>query len=176
MSLDKQKTISFVTALILTVLGLFLVVSLSSCDTAKQAIKHHEKAEKLGYVYKCDPVTITLRDTIKGKDGKDSIVEVLVKVPCPKAEPPKTRWEIRHMAKAERDSMKHVENVLKLQNKALKDSLAGVKQILQEQKKIVQSNNNAKKKIEKPFPWNWFFACVIVLSVLVTLGFYKFKR
>lgn len=176
MSLHRGKTISFVTALILSVLGLLLVVSLSSCDTAKQAIKHHNKAESLGYVYKCDPVTITLRDTIKGKDGKDSIVEVFVKVPCPKAEPPKTRWEIRHIAKAERDSMKHLENMLKLRNKLLEDSLDGLLKIEKQKTEQVKSDNKADVKINKPFPWNWFFACVIVMAVLVTLWFYKFKR
>jgi hypothetical protein len=155
---------------------ILIILSLASCDTAKQAIKHHNKAEALGYVYKCDPVTVTLRDTIKGKDGKDSIVEVLVKVPCPKAEPPKTRWEIRHIAKAERDSMKHVENVLKLKNKILEDSLDGLLKIKKVEKKIVKSNNNAKKKIEKPFPWGVFLVIVGLLILLILYLIYKFKK
>jgi hypothetical protein len=121
--------------------GALLLIGMTSCDNAKRAIKAHNKAERLGYIYKCEPTTITLRDTIKGKDGKDSIIEVLVKVPCPKVEPPKTRYEIRHMAKRERDSMKHVEEMLQLEIKRLK----AVKQIKQVEKKIVQSETKGKK-------------------------------
>lgn len=173
MRIDWSKLAAYIFLAFWLVVGAY---TLTGCDTAKQAIKHHNKAESLGYVYKCDPVTVTLRDTIKGKDGKDSIVEVLVKVPCPKAEPPKTRWEIRHMAKAERDSFEHAENMLKLRNKILEDILNGIKKIRQVEKKIIQSNNKADVKINKPFPWNWFFVCIIVLSVLLIFGLYKFKK
>jgi hypothetical protein len=155
---------------------MLFVILAASCDTAKQAIKHHNKAEALGYVYKCDPVTVTLRDTIKGKDGKDSIVEVLVEVPCPKVEPPKTKWEIRHMAKAERDSFEHAEKMLKLKNKLLEDSLAGLLKIKKVEKKIVNSDNNAKKKIEKPFPWGVFLVIVGLLIILILYLIYKFKK
>jgi hypothetical protein len=153
-----------------------IILSIASCDTAKKAIKHHNKAEALGYVYKCDPVTVTLRDTIKGKDGKDSIVEVFVKVPCPKAEPPKTRWEIRHMAKAERDSMEHVENVLNIRNKMLEDSLSGLLKIKKEDTKQVKSDNKTEGKINKPFPWGILLIVIGLLFIFVSYVIYKFKK
>ena len=148
----------------------WLVISfcfmLSSCSVTQKQKHHLTKFYKYGGKIDCKSDTVTYRDTT-WLDGKPIIKEV--KIPCDCADPiiPPTKWEIRHMAKAEKDSMKHVENILKLRNKILEDSLAGALKIKKEDTKQVESDNNTIRKIEKPFPWR----LLIVFGIILVLAF-----
>jgi len=126
-------------ALIFTfLLGVFGLLWLSSCSPQF----HHDKAEKKGYVYSCDTTTVTIHDTIKGKDGKDSLIYVPVKAPCPTIEAPKTNTEIRNERKSEKDSLKHIERMYKLRYNFIIDSL-------QKENKRLKIEGNTNVKIEK---------------------------
>ena len=85
---------------------LIILLLLTSCSAAHHLNKFHKKGGKLETVEK----VVTITDTIKGKDGKDSIVFRDVLVPCP--EPIietrwKTRLELRFDSKRFRDSLKY---------------------------------------------------------------------
>jgi len=172
--INIQQTASFAVAIALTSLTLFLVYS---CDTAKQATKHHKKAEKLGYIYKCEPTTITLRDTIKGKDGKDSIVEVLVKVPCPKVEPPKTQREIKWKYKydlkrqKERDAFV-IDSINKIHENEQK--LANIK--VKSDKTVIKNNTKTETANNKTINLALIVFGIVGSLVLLLLLFIKFKK
>lgn len=127
-------------------LFLALLLALSSCITAEKHLqKFYEKGGKLEPVERI----VTLYDTIPGKDGKDSIVERLIEVPCPEPQAPKTRWQVRFDNKRFNDSLKHIRKMygdsvsyvldsMELSNERLIDSLKRVKP-------IVKSNNRLAK-------------------------------
>ena len=101
-------------ALIFTfLLGVLGILWLSSCSPQF----HHNKAEKKGYVYSCDTTTIKIHDTIKGKDGKDSIVERFVNILVPTATPPLTRYEVRYKYKTEKIYVKQAVEEKKIEAK-----------------------------------------------------------
>jgi hypothetical protein len=101
-------------ALIFTfLLGVLGILWLSSCSPQF----HHNKAEKKGYVYSCDTTTVTIHDTIKGKDGKDSIVERFVNILIPTATPPLTRYEVRYKYKTEKIYVKQAVEEKKIEAK-----------------------------------------------------------
>jgi len=101
-------------ALIFTfLLGVLGILWLSSCSPQF----HHNKAEKKGYVYSCDTTTVIIHDTIKGKDGKDSIVERLVNILVPTATPPLTRYEVRYKYKTEKIYVKQAVTEKKIEAK-----------------------------------------------------------
>ena len=83
-----------------------LAAWLTSCGQSYHLKKFYKKGGKLETVEK----VVTITETIKGKDGKDSIVFRDVLVPCP--EPIiETRWrtrlELRFDSKRFRDSLKY---------------------------------------------------------------------
>jgi hypothetical protein len=126
----------------------------------KHLQKFYEKGGKL------EPVdrVVTVHDTIPGADGKDSIVERLIEIPCPEPEPPKTRWQVRFDNKRFKDSLKHVRKFYRdstsfvldsmgLENKRLKDSIKAITP-------IVKSDNRterAKSRHENFGFWDYFF-------------------
>ena len=67
---------------------------------------HMRKFIKKGGVIEQTEKVITLHDTIKGKDGKDSIIYRQVSIECPKLVAPPTRYEIRYRYKTIRDTLK----------------------------------------------------------------------
>lgn len=174
MKLNTTHLLAFIWACLVSFL---LFLGLTSCDNAKQATKHYNKFIKNGGKFNCDNDTLWKYDTTF-VDGKVKIDSFPISCNCPEVELPKTRWEIRHMAKRERDSMKHVENVLKLQNKALKDSLDGIKKIKQVEKKIVQSETKGKKHDSKG-EWSrlvWAIAFGLVALIALVLIINRVKR
>lgn len=106
-----------------------------------------------GFLFSCKPIketvieykTVTIHDTIKGKDGRDSIVYRDVQVEVPR-EVIKTRWQTRFETKRFNDSLKHVRKVYSDSLKyALKHEKIVVKYkykyIKQEVKKVKHENN-----------------------------------
>lgn len=100
------------------ILGTFLF----SCSNAKQAQRGLDKFYKNGGKIEAEKVPVIIKDTLKIQ-GKDSIIERTVFIDCPQAEAPKTGTEIRQERKAEKDSLKHSEQLYKLRNEFILDSL-----------------------------------------------------
>jgi hypothetical protein len=167
-----------ITGILLYVLALVLLglMVLSSCATPnpKKQKKHWEK-----FVYyggKIDTVerTIRITDTIKGKDGRDSIIyrDIEVKCPEPKIEY-KDRWHIRRLDRQTEDSLKHVEKMAKYRHAFVEDSLSKVIKI--ERQKSRQANSDAKQaKYEKSGGWSnpiiW-----IIIAVMAIVSIYLIK-
>lgn len=106
-----------------------------------------------GFLFSCKPIketviehhTVTIHDTIKGKDGKDSVIfrDVVVEVP---KEVIKTRWQTRFETKRFNDSLKHVRSIYTDSLRyALKHEKIVVKykykEVKQEVKKETKKNN-----------------------------------
>jgi hypothetical protein len=144
-----------------------LLLGMASCSTpnaAKQK-KHYDKF--IYYGGKIDTVTrtVTAEIIVKGKDGKDSLIYIDVPVKCPEAQIQyKDRWHIRRMDKAERDSMKHVEKMSKIQAKLTIDSLNRVIKI--EKQKKGQKKHDAKKNKKYSWMWALLFIGIFVFIVI----------
>jgi hypothetical protein len=78
---------------------------------------HMRKFINKGGVIKNDTTIVTLTDTIKGKDGKDSIIYRPISVQCPELVAPPTRFEIRYKYKTIRDSFETVKYITKFKYK-----------------------------------------------------------
>lgn len=90
---------------------------LNSCRTAQDHLNlFYKKGGKIDI--KTD--TIRLTDTIKGKDGKDSLIykDSIIPVPFPVI---KTRWQVRAENKRAKDSLNYEFKKQKLYIKSLKD-------------------------------------------------------
>lgn len=147
----KQKALAQLLFLFFaTALSIFALVMLfSSCDTAKRAQRHYDKAVKLGV--QCETLTDTLTLTkidsvfinnewVKYVTKYDTIIrynEVFV---------PKTRYEIKTEYKLKRDTIE----LLRYQTKT--------------------EYKTAKKTA---FPWEWLFVLCISIVILI---FLKWKR
>jgi hypothetical protein len=98
------------TILIVSALSIVVLLSFASCSDAKQVQKGYDKFIKHGgkIEYKRDTIIVT--DTIKGIDGKDSIVYRDMQYVCPELQLPKTRWqtriEYRYKTKVEKAQIK----------------------------------------------------------------------
>jgi late competence protein required for DNA uptake (superfamily II DNA/RNA helicase) len=103
----------------------------SSCHDAKF---HLDKFYKKGGVITCDTIYVKKTDTltIKGVDGKDSLIYITTTVPCncPKATV-KTRWSVR------------------FDNKRFKDSLKIISGMYSDSLDAVIKNNKIDSKVEK---------------------------
>jgi hypothetical protein len=140
------------------------VLWLTSCATpnaAKQK-KHYDKFIYYGGKIDTATRTVPVEVLVKGKDGKDSLIYVDVQVDCKEAQIEyKDRWHIRRMDKAERDSMKHVEQVLRMQLKQRdRDNKEQTKQAKEETKQT---------KAENRSPWVWVILAAIGLVALVLI-------
>jgi hypothetical protein len=150
-----------------------LLLGMSSCATpnaAKQK-KHYDKF--IYYGGKIDTVTRTIpvEVLVKGKDGEDSLIYVDVPVKCPEAQIEyKDRWHIRRMDKAERDSMKHVANMAKIQANLVIDSLNKVIKI--EKQKKGQKKFEAKEEANKNKKYSWMWALLFIgIFVFIVIKF-----
>lgn len=115
---------------------LIIIVIISGCSSSY----HYNKALDKGL--KIEPVVKELRftDTLT-VNGKDSIIERLVKVDCP--EPViETRWRTRFDNKRFNDSLKHIRHIYS-------DSLDNALKTLKQQKKNDKVNNRLSKKLAK---------------------------
>lgn len=144
------------------------VVLLNGCDSAKQQQKGWNKFIKYGGKVDTVERVVTVTDTIKGKDGRDSIVYRDVYVKCP--EPTiqyKDRWHIRRMDRQEKDSLKrlyaHQEKMMKLRHAFVEDSLNKVIKLEKAKKKTAKAENNHGAS---RFIWALFF---LILGILVLM-------
>jgi hypothetical protein len=108
-----------------------------------------------GGVIKNDTTIVTLTDTIKGADGKDSIIYRQVSVNCPELQAPLTRYEIRYQYKTLRDTLKVIKYDIKWKTK-----------------QAVKTLRNDKKK---SFGYNLRFIGVIAFLILLIVILFKFK-
>ena len=78
---------------------------------------HMKKFINKGGTIKNDTTIVTLTDTIKGADGKDSIIYRTISVQCPELVAPPTRFEIRYKYKTIRDSFETIKYITKFKYK-----------------------------------------------------------
>lgn len=109
MKINHTQIVSFIIATILSIWLMFLI----SCSPNY----HMRKFIKKGGVIKNDTTIVTLTDTIKGKDGKDSIIFRTISVQCPELVAPPTRFEIRYRYKTVRDSFETIKYITKFKYK-----------------------------------------------------------
>ena len=163
-----------ITGILLYTLALVLLglAILSSCATPnpKKQKKHWEK-----FVYyggKIDTVerTIRITDTIKGKDGRDSIIYRDIEIKCP--EPTieyKDRWHVRRLDRQTEDSLKHVEKMAKYRHAFVEDSLSKVIKLERAKSKTVKSEDAWVGKLMRGL------AALLVLVLLIIIAL-KWRR
>jgi len=116
---------------------------------------HQRKFIQKGGKIICDTTMFTVTDTIKGKDGKDSIIYRQVSVKCPELQAPLTRYEIRYQYKTIRDTLKLIKYNTKYKYK-----------------EAVKTIKNDKKK---SFGYNLRFIGIIAFLILLIVLLFKFK-
>ena len=136
---------------------------MSSCYATQHLNKFYKKGGKIEQVEK----TVTIHDTIKGKDGKDSIIFRNVNVECP--EPIiKTRWKVRFNNKRFLDSLK----VMRIQYKdSLRYALRTLRIELKNDYKTVKSNDKTKRtttRQENKRSW-WLFWLGLAVGIIIML-------
>jgi len=140
-------------------------VVLHSCHNAKY---HLDKFYDKGGVITCDTTYINTTDTltIKGVDGKDSLIYIVKNIPtiCPQATV-ETRWAVRFDNKRFKDSLKIVSNMYA-------DSL---KAAIKNNKIDAKTNRVQIKEENRNYPW-WMvflsvmgaiFICIILTKLLL---------
>lgn len=160
MKLNKKLIYQWIMFLCSIAIAGFIFMQFCSCSP-----QYHEKQfiKKGGKIH-CASDTVIINDTIKGVDGKDSIIEIRVPCNCPEMVPPITRWQIKHMDRIERkhwnDSLKHIEVIY---HDSLKYAVKLSKQVTKQKK----SDNKTKVKTEKSIKWyHWIF---IILAWLISI-------
>lgn len=98
--------------LFLIIYALFLSFAMFYILTSCKPTYHLNKFYKKGGKIECNADTVTLTKTIKGKDGKDSLIYINSIEYVPSIEY-KTRWEVRFDNKRFADSMKYVRKMYK---------------------------------------------------------------
>jgi hypothetical protein len=98
---------------------------------------------------------VTVNTTIKGKDGKDSIIYREVSVKCPELQAPLTRYEIRYQYKTIRDTLKLIKYNTKYKYK-----------------EAIKTIKNDKRK---GFAFNFRFLGIIAFLILLIVLLFKFK-
>ena len=161
MKINYGKIIAMWVLLMWSMCTLLWLTSCATPNAAKQK-KHYDKFIYYGGKIDTATRTVPVEVLVKGKDGKDSTIYVDVQVDCPEAQIQyKDRWHIRRMDKAERDSMKHVEQVLRMQLKQRdRDNKEQTKQAKEETKQT---------KAENRSPWIWVISAAIGLVALVLI-------
>lgn len=144
-----------ITLIIATIISTSLFVGVMSCSDAHKAQQGYKKFIKFGGKIKGDTVVVTVTDTVKGKDGKDSIIYRTVSTICPEPVFPPTRYEVRYKWKTVHDSLKIVK--------------WKVKYIYKTQKKEI------KQEKKKGFAYNLRFIAIISFLVLLIILLFKFK-
>lgn len=141
----------------LSTLVFFVLLSIYLMFLISCSAKFHERKfiQKGGKIEQTEKI-ITIHDTIKGKDGKDSIIYRQVSVNCPELVAPPTRFEIRYQYKTIRDTLKVIKYNIKYKNKL-----------------AVKTLKNDKKR---GFGYNLRFLGIIALLILlIVLSFKIFK-
>ena len=141
-----------------------ILIVMTSCMSAS---KHYEKFLKKGgkEIVSADTISVTTVDTLI-VDGdttylfhkKDTVIQyknVYV---------PKTKFEIRHMGKAEKDSMQHIERMSKISHAKEVDSLNGLLKLKKEDNSIIKNPTVNKT-------WN----SIIIILILILAIIISFK-
>jgi len=132
-------------------------LTLGSCSSQWHLQKFYKKGGKLETIER----VITVRDTIKGKDGKDSIIERFITLNCPEPVPPVTRWIVRFDNKRFKDSLKFIRSIyldsLRYNNRSQKNDI----------KKHI-SDNRKDVKIQK-FEFRKYRTVFLILIFLILL-------
>jgi hypothetical protein len=144
-----------ITFIILTVISSSIFMGALSCSNARKAQQGYKKFIKFGGKIKGDTVVFTVTDTIKGKDGKDSIIYRTVSTICPEPVFPPTRHEVRYRWKTVHDSLKIVK--------------WKVKYIYKTQKKEI------KQEKKRGLAYNLRFIAIIASLVLLIILLLKWK-
>jgi hypothetical protein len=116
---------------------------------------HQRKFIQKGGKIICDTTVVTVNTTIKGKDGKDSIIYREVSVKCPELQAPLTRYEIRYQYKTIRDTLKLIKYNTKYKYK-----------------EAIKTIKNDKRK---GFAYNFRFLGIIAFLILLIVLLFKFK-
>ena len=116
---------------------------------------HQRKFIQKGGKIICDTTIVTVNTTIKGKDGKDSIIYREVSVKCPELQAPLTRYEIRYQYKTIRDTLKLIKYNTKYKYK-----------------EAIKTIKNDKRK---GFAYNFRFLGIIAFLILLIVLLFKFK-
>lgn len=145
----------FITLFIATIISTSIFMGALSCSDAHKAQQGYKKFIKFGGKIKGDTTVVTVTDTIKGKDGKDSIIYRTVNTVCPEPVFPPTRYEVRYKWKTQHDSIEVVKTKIKYVYKTQK------KEIKQEKKKSLS--------------FNLRFIAIIAFLVLLIILLFKFK-
>ena len=129
---------------------LILIIMLSSCS-----MNHHlTKAVKKGYKVETVTKEVRLTDTLI-INGKDSIIERLVKVDCP--EPViETKWRVRFDLKRFNDSLKHYRQ---LYSDSLKTSVRTAKIERSINKQDEKTNRTVSRQENKRSLW-WLWLLI----------------
>lgn len=143
-------------------------VFMSGCSPTFHLDKFYKKGGKIEQVEK----TVTIHDTIKGKDGKDSIIYRTVNVECP--EPIiKTRWKVRFDNRRFKDSLNSVRTQYK---DSLIFAVRNAKNVLKNDYKVIKSNDKTKRTVtrqENKRSW-WLFwlglSVGVIIMLLIKLG------
>ena len=139
------------------------------------AQKHLEKFYNKGGKLEPTEVEVVVYDTIPGADGKDSIIERLIEVPCPEPIAPKTKWEVRFDNKRFKDSLKYIRKVyndsLDHELKVLRSSNALLSDSLTEARKVSRYKNKTDRTtVRKENKSSWLFWLGLVVGIIITLA------
>jgi len=135
--------------------SIYLLI-LVSCSSSY----HMRKFINKGGVIKNDTTIVTLTDTIKGKDGKDSIIYRTISVQCPEIEAPKTRWQTR------------IE--YKYRYKTIRDSFETIRYIVKQDRK--EAVKQAKISNKKGLAYNLRFIGIIAFLLILILALFKINK
>jgi len=147
MKINYTQLSTLVFMILLSIYLFFLI----SCSAKFHQRKFIQKGGKII----CDTTVVTVNTTIKGKDGKDSIIYRQVSVKCPELVAPPTRYEIRYQYKTLRDTLKLIKYNTKYKYK-----------------EAVKTIKNDKKK---SFGYNLRFLGIIAFLILLIVLLFKFK-
>jgi hypothetical protein len=147
MKINYTHLATLVFMFLLSIYLFFLI----SCSAKFHQRKFIEKGGKII----CDTTLVTVNTTIKGKDGKDSIIYRQVSVKCPELQAPLTRYEIRYQWKMIRDTLKLIKYNTKYKYK-----------------EAIKTIKNDKRK---GFAFNFRFLGIIAFLILLIVLLFKFK-
>lgn len=154
--------------------NLYFIIILSLFVGCRTAQWHYEKAVDKGMVVKPETITAVVRDTIKGEDGKDSIIYRDIELPCPDIEFPQTRWEKRLENRRLKDSLKYMRKMyndsLNFSFKTIKANNALLKDSLREARKINNSDNRRARSESRHNSYGFFDYFLLVIVFLA--GFF----
>lgn len=127
-----------------------IFLTLGSCSRQYHFERFIEKGGKIEP--KIEWKTVTKTDTIKGKDGRDSLIYCFDSIPYAVYETKYVpKWQIKFDNKRFEDSLKHIQLMYR-------DSL---KNAVKSQK--IESKTEIKtKKIEKELSWYWKLAFIFI--------------